>query len=575
MMHPRATTRCHQVAESLLKLPDDSVNGAARAAALAKPRDHAMKATSLVGYSSNGRLLVIGPRARVEAAVGRLAGSDLKLTALVTDSQPTASVATRRATVREILAPVAAIRGHLGQFEIDVQVEGEVRALAPSVLTANQPFDLVLDLSGERYVAAEQPPPGYYAISGDETQYEQQLEAALCALPELIGEFQKPRYFHYEPDICAHGERGQRGCTRCLDACPTAAIHSIGERIEVDPHLCQGAGSCATACPTGAIQYAFPHASDLIDDLRTMLSTFRAHGGRGAVILMHAGQSSVDWFQHRGGELPHQVLPVALEEPGAAGLEVWLSSLAFGASAVRILVTRDTPRAVRRELTHQIGIANAVLLALGYGDKRVAMHESNDEQVLSCPSDEMLQQAATFAGVDEKRAQLRLAMDHLHAHAPTPAPSAPLAPGAPFGRIEVDTTACTLCLSCVSVCPAGAVLAGGSRPELGFIEQNCVQCALCANACPEQAIALEPRIVFDPHARAQRQVLMRDVPFHCVGCGKPFATTRTIERMLQRLSSHWMYQDKPEQMARLKMCEDCRVKDMFADGGGLLDPHDR
>jgi hypothetical protein len=34
-----------------------------------------------------------------------------------------------------------------------------------------------------------------------------------------------------------------------------------------------------------------------------------------------------------------------------------------------------------------------------------------------------------------------------------------------------------------------------------------------------------------------------------------------------------MYQDKPEQLARLKMCEDCRVKDMIRGGGGLLDPH--
>ena len=38
-----------------------------------------------------------------------------------------------------------------------------------------------------------------------------------------------------------------------MDACPTQAIVSAGDRIEVDPYLCQGGGSCASACPTGAI----------------------------------------------------------------------------------------------------------------------------------------------------------------------------------------------------------------------------------------------------------------------------------------------------------------------------------
>jgi hypothetical protein len=41
--------------------------------------------------------------------------------------------------------------------------------------------------------------------------------------------------------------------------------------------------------------------------------------------------------------------------------------------------------------------------------------------------------------------------------------------------------------------------------------------------------------------------------------------------MVEKLSGHWMFQQKPEQLARLRMCEDCRVKDMFRDGGGLLD----
>jgi len=124
------------------------------------------------------------------------------------------------------------------------------------------------------------------------------------------------------------------------------------------------------------------------------------------------------------------------------------------------------------------------------------------------------------------------------------------------------------------VCPANALAAGGETPMLKFIEWNCVQCGLCEVACPEDAISRAPRFLFDAQARRESRVLNEDKPFHCVSCGKAFATTRVIERMRDKLKGHWMFQ-KPEAVRRLEMCEDCRVKDMFKDGGGLLDVHDR
>ena len=68
-------------------------------------------------------------------------------------------------------------------------------------------------------------------------------------------------------------------------------------------------------------------------------------------------------------------------------------------------------------------------------------------------------------------------------------------------------------------------------------------------------------------------MLNEDTPFHCVGCGKPFATTRIIDSMRDKLKAHWMFQ-KPEAVKRLEMCEDCRVRDVFKDGGGMLDGFD-
>ena len=47
-----------------------------------------------------------------------------------------------------------------------------------------------------------------------------------------------------------------------------------------------------------------------------------------------------------------------------------------------------------------------------------------------------------------------------------------------------------------------------AAPQLRFVEKNCVQCGLCANTCPEDAITLAPRMSFadtwNKAVRAQR-----------------------------------------------------------------------
>lgn len=105
---------------------------------------------------------------------------------------------------------------------------------------------------------------------------------------------------------------------------------------------------------------------------------------------------------------------------------------------------------------------------------------------------------AVFHLAADKRNTLDYALDHLHRHAPQQPPHIGLPDKAPFGALAVDRQACSLCMSCVGVCPANALQDGQGAPQLRFIEKNCVQCGLCANTCPENAIALMPRISFAP-----------------------------------------------------------------------------
>ena len=55
----------------------------------------------------------------------------------------------------------------------------------------------------------------------------------------------------------------------------------------------------------------------------------------------------------------------------------------------------------------------------------------------------------------------------------------------------LDLEKCTTCLTCVLMCPEGAIK---WRPDLGKIQFDfsfCKGCGICANECPTKAIAMK------------------------------------------------------------------------------------
>ena len=460
-----------------------------------------------------------------------------------------------------IRGTVSSLAGHLGQFRLQLASPAATAALQAATGKTEGHFDLVLDLSRPPLLRSEIPPPGYYAPADAAA-----LQQALQELPTLVGEFEKPRYFRYDASICAHGRSGITACTRCLDSCPSDAIISIGDSIQVDPKLCQGAGSCATVCPTGAISYGYPQLGDTLQRLRTLLKTYREEGGTEAVLLLHDAEDGRRRLEAVAQQLPENVIPFEIEELGSAGMDSWLAALAYGASALWLLATPGLPASVMTAIATQMNIARVILEGMGYPADVLQISGPDTEALLQLLNSRLAVFApehAEFAALDEKRSVIRLAVDHLYEQAPARRPLVSLPAGSPFGEVEVSAERCTLCMACVSQCPANALSAGDEKPQLKFIEANCVQCGLCCRSCPEDAIAASPRFLYDAVKRNRMRVLKEEEPFCCIRCGKAFATRSVIERITQKMKGHPMFSG--EALARISMCDDCRVKAIYSD----------
>jgi ferredoxin len=487
----------------------------------------------LVEYTSTGRLLVLGSAEQIKAVSPYLDG--LTLT--------TSTVAPSK------------IEGWLGHFSVEIKEQSFT-------------FDLVLDLLEEPSLDVQVLPLGYMAPRDDK----QKLAEALQQLPDLVGTFDKPRFFEYNPSICAHSRRQVSGCQQCIDACPAEAITSLGDGVSVNPSLCQGCGSCTSVCPSGAMSYALPTLDVSINRLRMMMKAYFEIEQEAPNILIHDETNGRALIGAMGDQLDNRTLVFSIEEIGALGMPFWLTAIAYGAASITVWDALSHDDHDWLALQNEVAKTNELLVGMDYAANAITWFQGNSivelkSHLLSTDSIAIAEHAQ-YGGVDDKRRMTTIALAFLHKHAPNKIELLALDSGSAFGDIKIDKQACTLCMSCVSVCPAGAVLDGVDKPQLNFVEDLCVQCGLCDNACPENAISLNAQYRFDREQARRPRVLNEEPIFECITCRKPFATKKMIDTMMEKLKDHAMFQGPA--LERLKMCEDCRVKAMFKDSRGPM-----
>jgi len=112
-------------------------------------------------------------------------------------------------------------------------------------------------------------------------------------------------------------------------------------------------------------------------------------------------------------------------------------------------------------------------------------------------------------------------------------------------------------------CPSGALSSVG-KGCLVFREFQCHQCGLCRETCPKEQFSWCPGCSWTMGNRSSNSTSETEL-FRCVECGVPFASPPMIDRIKEKLASHWMYANE-QQLRRLQMCRTCRTRDSLISG---------
>jgi ferredoxin len=533
---------------------EDGSQATAKMAALLSDFSLQIPAGKAFDIQSDGRCIILGPEPVALAAAAQLS-EILSVTVLLEKGD---DIPVRR-DFDVVVGHLRAASGSLGQFEISIDA---LQMVAPGGRGAPQltaprdggrsACDLILDLRGEMPLFHHKR-DGYLRA---DPRHAEAVSAAIFEASQMVGVFEKPFYVALDPHICAHTRSGIAGCSNCINTCETGAISSDGEHVKIDPLICAGCGGCASACPSGAITYEVAGFGSLTQRLEAMAKTYRQAGGKAPRLLVHDaefGGEMISLTARFGRGLPHDVIPLEIESLSTFGHAEMLAALGCGFVAVDVLLA---PKTEHPPLESALALALAIS-----GQAALRLLDLNDPDALSeaLYGQDIATPAAPILPIGNRRQVTRLAAKTLR-----PVPKAPIAlpKGAPYGAVVVDTDKCTLCLSCVSLCPSGALLDNEDVPQLRFQEDACLQCGICSHACPENAITLLPQLDLSDDALAQR-ILHEEEPFACISCGSLFGVKSSVERIIDKLADKHPMFTGSDNAKLIQMCDKCRVEAQF------------
>ena len=438
--------------------------------------------------------------------------------------------------------------------------------------------DVIIDFTNQKLINSDHKRDGYFRVN---IKNSREILDIYSKTINMIGEFEKPLYVKFDENLCAHSKNEIQGCTNCLDICPANAIKSDGDVVNVDPGICGGCGFCGSVCPSGAIQTDYPPLDFIINSAKKNHENFVKAGGKNPEIILHDsdyGNKMISILARHYDGLPSNLIPYELHSTGRIGHDLIISLICLGYEKIYVLID---PKLAEEHihLPNQLDLAKSMLKGIKKTSKSdfVAILDNIDPEEISNliykNRNGLKLNNSQFNPLGKPRGIVRVAMQGLYKENNEDKKIIDLPKGSPYGSLNVDKDKCTICLSCVSACPANALQDSPDLPQLSFREDACLQCGICVSTCPEKAITLKPQYNLNDETMAAK-VIVEDKPFDCISCGKTFGSTKSIEKIVEKLSNHSMFQSQ-KKTEILKMCEDCRVGAMFENNEKLLDVGER
>jgi ferredoxin len=337
------------------------------------------------------------------------------------------------------------------------------------------------------------------------------------------------------------------GCSQCEKACPHGAIKNVAGAIKVDAGACNSCGVCVAACPQLAVEFPGYSPSEIERQVETVL---QSEDAKSVDIVFTCSKSEDlpvgDW----------QFVPVACAAmvPAAA----LLSTVAAGARSVGILrCVEQCAQQSGETVSGRIDYARDVLERTGLDPDRVlALPPADSGEAIPGPSVPAPALAGSI-GI-EIFGRTAASSSILALSDRTPTAFEPFVhPQSPIGIPVISSAGCTMCGTCSTVCPTGALTQRDSEDwvELLLDASKCIACGECVAGCPEVANgAIELELRTDVAALTVGPVILNsDQTVSCTNCETAFTSQLTLKRLEQLLGdlfSHELYGT---------LCPECRT----------------
>lgn len=432
---------------------------------------------------------------------------------------------------------VISISGHLGAFEAQVKLGEEIGKLHFSQIVL-----FCEDSHLMRFKGCEN--------AGEYENPEQLVEK----LNSRLGQFSYHAPVHYDAHFCQYDSRRSREdggtwCHRCVDVCPSFGVSRDDSLMQLNFSAldCIACGKCVMVCPSGAIQ----RDSCMLEAFQKISKLYSSV----VPVVMNDGDDSYSQRMCHlvGSGLDCAALPLFVPQVHALN-EVYLLTLIQESG--RQVVIFDEAR--DELLLEKVAMVNAITQAIFNMDAIFLVDSTQKLPALlqEIKEDGILDWHYTYAQNDNEPiyqifSERMLAMVRGGDFGEIPAKH--------HGRVVVDSSLCTLCLSCVGACNVGAL---SSNEFVLFHKPSlCTTCGYCEASCPEKAIKTDFGGIALQAGFFSKNAVAKSESFSCVECGRVFASKKSIDKISALMAS--VFQGDSARLRSLECCDTCKVKVMF------------